>query len=160
MVQNGPIGKQAVKKEIGKFQKAVHRNLQLCRDFHIHKLCFEASQINLKLLHLLLRMVKFPVLCNVYQQSTAHNVPCAPAFGTVQGFQNLICGTQGILSGPYSLCQFLFLALQFCHQGLAFRKLPGSRRIGCLNAFQLFGKCLLILLFAALQCPQPGIHFM
>jgi exodeoxyribonuclease III len=35
VIQNCPVCKEAVKEEIRKFQKAVHRNLKVCGDFNI-----------------------------------------------------------------------------------------------------------------------------
>ena len=55
VIQNCPVCKEAVKEEICKFQKAVHRNLKVCGDLNISKLSFEPPQFHLKLFDLFLR---------------------------------------------------------------------------------------------------------
>ena len=99
VIQNCPVCKEAVKEEICKFQKAVYRDLKVCGDLNIGKLSFEPPQFHLKLFDLFLRIVQFRILGEIHPQTTTHHVPCTPALGIVEGFQNFADRMQGSLSG-------------------------------------------------------------
>ena len=66
VIQNCLVCKEAVKEEIRKFQKAVHRNLKVCGNLNIRKLSFEPPQFHLKLFDLFLRIVQFRILGEIY----------------------------------------------------------------------------------------------
>ena len=69
VIQNCPVCKEAVKEEIRKFQKAVHRNLKVCGDFNIGKFSFEPPQFHLELFDLFLCIVQFLILGKIGHQT-------------------------------------------------------------------------------------------
>ena len=127
VIQNRPVCKETVKEEICKFQKAVHRNLKVCGDLNIGKLSFEPPQFHLELFDLFLCIVQFLILGKIGHQTAAHYVPCAPALGIVEGFQNFIDRMQGGLSGVDSFQQLPFLDFQRGNTAFAFRNLLCGR---------------------------------
>ena len=158
VIQNCPVCKEAVKEEIRKFQKAVHRNLKVCGDFNIGKFSFEPPQFHLELFDLFLCIVQFLILGKIGHQTAAHYVPCTPALGIVEGFQNFIDRMQGGLSGVDSFQQLPFLDFQRGNTAFAFRNLLCGRVGRCFDAFDFFGKSSLILPFAIGQPCQPILN--
>ena len=158
MIQNCPVCKEAVKEEIRKFQKAVHRKLKVCGDLNIGKLSFEPPQFHLELFDLFLCIVQFLILGKIGHQTAAHYVPCAPALGIVEGFENFVDRMQGGLSGVDGLQQFPLLNFQCGNTAFAFRNLLCGRVGRGFDAFDFFRKSSLILPFAIGQPCQPILN--
>ena len=140
--------------------EAAHGGKQavLCGDFNIGKFSFEPPQFHLKLFDLFLRIVQFRILGEIHPQTTTHHVPCAPALGIIQRFQNFIERVQGSLSGVDGLQQFPFLNFQRGNAAFAFRNLLCGRVGRDFDTFDLFGKSSLILPFAIGQPCQPILN--
>ena len=160
MIQNCPVCKEAVKEEIRKFQKAVHRNLKVCGDLNISKLSFEPPQFHLKLFDLFLRIVQFLILGKIGHQTAAHYVPCTPALGIVDGFENFVDRMQGSLSCVDGFQQLPLLNFQCGNAAFAFRNLLCGRVGRDFDTFDLFGKSSLILPFAIGQPCQPILNLL
>ena len=83
-VQNGPAGKHIVKEVIGKAEEIadIHLNVGLQHD--IGQLSAVAVQVGLQFVDAGLRFVQFGIFGQIGDQSAAEEIPCSPAFGTVQ----------------------------------------------------------------------------
>ena len=89
----------------------------------------------MKLFDLFLRIVQFRILGEIHPQTTTHHVPCAPALGIIQRFQNFIDRVQGGLSCVDGLQQFPFLDFQRGNAAFAFCNLLCDRVGRCFEAF-------------------------
>ncbi len=72
-------------------------------------------------------IVQFLILGKIGHQTAAHYVPCTPALGIVEGFQNFIDRMQGGLSGVDSFQQLPLLDFQRGNTAFAFRNLLCGR---------------------------------
>lgn len=112
LIQYGPVSKEAVKEIVGNAKKPVNVDLEVGGDGHVSQFRFEAAQLRLKGFYASLSLIQTAVLCQVCHQAAAHQVPGAPAFGTVQAVYDLVCDGQRILAGGKGFFQFTALTLQ------------------------------------------------
>ena len=101
-----------------------------------------------------LSLVQMAVLGKIGDQAAAKQIPSAPALGTVQTGQHLICGTQRTIAGRYGFPQLTLLAFQKCKPFLQFQDLLCGGAANALHSSSLFLQHGIILTLTVTQAGQ------